>query len=493
MQRLVNFRPVVFGGLSLAAGIIFSSYLIGFSALFALIPIGVGAAAAVIVYLINKKLSVLVFGAIFIILFSIGATEIGVIFSSYNANDAVIENVTFEGTVDEILSFNGSGSRVVLKNVVSDDFSIGSGTILSFVEGDCEIGDRYRVSATLNKVETNRENGFYFSRKIFYEAQSIGSAVNVTSSTDFFYEVRKGIRSVLKENLSEKAYAFTVAMVLGDESELDGSIYSNLKAAGVSHVFAVSGLHVTFLAAIITLLLALIKIKRFKKDIIVLILTLLYSGVCGFPVSSLRAVITFFIFGAARSFGLKRDGLNAIFLSMTAVLLAMPTTLFSYGFMLSFAAVTGIVLFGGSFRRMLGFLPSRLGSIRAVSLSAFLTTAPIIAAMTGSVSLITVVANVIMIPIVSIVYYASLLCLIVVAIVPVFSPIFIIVEALVAFITGVTGAVEFERFLLFGNVTLLFVIVYYAALIVACEKVNLPKAAKSGACIAAALSIFLFI
>ena len=495
MGRVVNFRPLVCCGLSIAAGIVFSSLLVGKSLLWSLIPIAAGAVAAITVYFLKKKTSVLVFGAIFILLFFTGALSVGILTLPYGKLDEKIVGASFEGTVRSIVSYDEEKNEtcVLLSDVDSDDFSIGRGRILTYVEGRCEIGDRFALKATLEKNELNIGQNFYFSERIFYSSTSIQTARNVTSSTDFFYKVRKGIRSVLRDNLSKDAYAFTASMLLGESEALSDSVRENFGAAGVSHVFAVSGLHVTFFAAIIGLLLSLIGIKRLKKDVIVLIMALLYSGVCGFPVSSLRAVITFFVLGAARSLGFKRDGLSATFLSMTIVLLIMPTSLFSFGFLLSFAAVIGIAVFGTSFKLLFGFMPESLSSIFAISLSAFLTTAPIVARMLGTVSLVTVLSNAVIVPVVTVVFYVTIISVAVTAIVPLFSGVFFLVEALVSFVLGVTNAIDFGRFLIYGHMSIFNMIFYYLMLLIACEKVNLKKPVKSVAAVAASLSLLLFI
>ena len=230
-----------------------------------------------------------------------------------------------------------------------------------------------------------------------------------------------------------------------------------------------------------------------KNALLVLLITALYAGICGFSVSSIRAVVTCFIYGVARSFGFKRDNFNAVFISLVVVLFIYPSSLFSYGFLLSFSAVIGIACMRNNFVRLFSFMNEKVAGALAVSLSAFLATAPIIATITGSVSLIAVLVNLLFLPIVSIIYYIAIVSVMIVAIIPGLGIIFKLTEMLSFFVIKVTGAVDFTRFLITGSLSVVNLIYYYTALILSCEKVNLPDKLKRAIGASASISLLLFI
>ena len=499
MGKPFNYRFFVFCGTSIALGIILSAAFSIKNYFIIVLPPLVLAALALVAFLVTDIKAILIHALVFVILYFIGAISISIGIDSATAYiPPEVESgneMTIKGYVSECIRYypESDTTKVLITDLSDGGNDLKSASAIAFVDGRAEIGDKVSVSGVAEKTVYPEIDLFYFPRRAVLEFKSDRHGKILQNGGGFFYSVRKYIRNSLKTHLNDRSYSFVAALILGETDELSFNELDNLRSAGISHVFAVSGLHVGFLAAFVSFLLNLIKIRRFKNAVLVFIITLLYAGVCGFPISAIRAAIMCFVFGTARSFGLKGDNLNAVFLSMTAVLIIFPQWLFSLGFILSFAAVTGIALFGNMLKTVFSFLTEKLALAFSVSMSAFIATAPVIVYVLGKVSLITVLTNVVVIPIVTVLYYISTLSLILTSIIESLSVSFVVVNALTEFLTETLSAVDFGKFVSLGSFTPFSTAFYYFNLVITSDKINANKGIKIISAVAAAASALLLV
>lgn len=134
------------------------------------------------------------------------------------------------------------------------------------------------------------------------------------------------------------------AMLFGDTSLIDTSISSIFSDAGIAHLLAVSGLHISVLLLVLEFLLKKLKISTSLRTIIEFVLLGLYCYVCNFSVSVLRASIM----GILNSYALMRhkpyDSFSALSLSACLILMVNPLKLFTLSFIYSFGSVFIIIL-----------------------------------------------------------------------------------------------------------------------------------------------------
>lgn len=146
-------------------------------------------------------------------------------------------------------------------------------------------------------------------------------------------------RSVSQEDQSS---AIIAAMLLGDKSQLSQQTKDDYSAAGVSHVLALSGLHISILLSIISILLSKFSIRTIT--IIQLIIVWTFAFLVGMPISILRVAIMFTLMILAQILGHSPYSLNTLFVAAFLVLLFSPQSLFDVGFQLSFTAVFFILV-----------------------------------------------------------------------------------------------------------------------------------------------------
>lgn len=489
-----NYRPFVFCGLSAAAGVVSSAFTSVRSPFIPLIiPLAL-AIAAIVGFAVSKRREILFHSVIYVLIFCVCSLQITRLIDLNLAAPFYDGEVAVTGTVKDVMTYSSATDRtfVVIGDLSSDGSDL-AGSATANADGKVEIGDRVFIRGTAEKVDYSNIDVYMFPSGVFYNFKNVSESAVLSTGSGFFYGVRTGLKGILYENCTAKTFPFALALLTGETIGTDYLSFANFRAAGISHIFAVSGLHIGFIAALASLIMRLLGVRRLKNAVAVLVVTLLYSGVCGFPVSAIRATIICFVYGAARSLGRKPDPLNAVFLSMTIVLTLFPNSLFSLGFLLSFAAVVGIATLKSGLRSALGFMNAKVSEAFAVTISAFLFTAPIIACISGSVSLVTILSNFLFLPLASAVYYVLIACAVVTAAFPFMSSVFVVANGLISFITDAVDLVSFERFLIYGEMTKALAAFYYGTLVLSSDKINVGSGVRRAFACAASLSLILFI
>lgn len=221
----------------------------------------------------------------------------------------------------------------------------------------------------------------------------------------------------------ERAGRVLGAMLLGDRSLLFPEQKKNFLLTGTMHIFAVSGLHVSILAAGALTLLHTLRVPHLPAWLTALGVLWLYTQIVGAPPSAMRAWTMLFFLFLGTVFGRGRMAFHGLIFSAFFALIAEPTALNDTGFRLSYLVVAAILLYGIplseiaenaadterwipqrviSFPRKI-FAKVRDGAISAacISTAAFLAGTPIVTAMFGMCSFVSLAANVVLIPLVS--------------------------------------------------------------------------------------------
>ena len=223
----------------------------------------------------------------------------------------------------------------------------------------------------------------------------------------FFHGISYGIRNILHQNLNVKTAAFSSALLLGERSDLDSALQRDFKTLGISHTLAVSGLHLTILTGAVLFVLGLFRIKRTFRLIIAAIFILLFTGICGFSPSILRAALMSVSLMIADAAGKRTSGLQCLFLSLALILLFCPYLILSVSLQLSVLATLGILLFsrllfpkGSQIKKdSLLYKTARFFLFQyTLTLSATLLTLPILYIQFRSISLLAFWANIVFIP-----------------------------------------------------------------------------------------------
>lgn len=183
------------------------------------------------------------------------------------------------------------------------------------------------------------------------------------------------------------------ALTAGDKSSYSKELADKMSIAGISHIAAVSGLHVSLLA--LTLYNLLYKKNRIVATVLSLALAILFALVTGASPSTVRATLMFASYIFSKMFVRENDSITSLCFSAMVLAAFNPYVVYDWGFILSFLSVLGILIFYAPINRRLRFLPAFLGESIAMTLSAQIMTLPALTNMFGKISVYSVFANII--------------------------------------------------------------------------------------------------
>lgn len=178
----------------------------------------------------------------------------------------------------------------------------------------------------------------------FAQTASVLSVYDGHSPFLFFKQLRHRINGTLTSFLGEENGAIAAALLIGDRTALPGDFTNRLRIAGGSHLFAVSGMHLSLWAAVFFFLLRnKTRIKRLP-NLLTAIFILFYMGLTGFSPSVCRAGVMLLSILIGRTIRYHSDPLNALGLAACVMLTANVYLAGNVSFLLSFAATAAIVI-----------------------------------------------------------------------------------------------------------------------------------------------------
>ncbi len=490
MKKIVNFRPILFIAISLCMGIATAYFL----------------TQALIVWAVMFICTFVLFSGLFLLLFTdksarmkntlfvgvlcvfylFGAIGVSAQLNAYNQPNLNGGYYSVTGRVKSVYQ-TGSSTKLVLDTVsvkrTHDKNLQYNLALIVYGENDLDVGHVITFSTHVYDNSITYEGGFNVSdveRGIRYNASINSSELVVNGYAPTILErINLFMRESLKVGLDRHEFAVGYAMLTGDDGYMDYDLISAYRIAGVAHIFAVSGLHIGLLAGTLTFLFDKLKIRGYKKAILITAILFLYSGVCGFSASSIRATIMAGVLLFSRGKGYRYDSLSAIALAGIIILSYSPINLLCVGFQLSFAVVIGINLFSKPISKIFKFLPQKVANALGVVIAAQLVAIPISIAHFGSFSWISVCANLIFVPFVSIIYILTFFACIIGGIFSISNVTLFLSNYILKFVNMCIPALDNNIFMI-GDVVLGgSVVAFYLALIIPCGIVKVKSTLKT--------------
>ena len=207
---------------------------------------------------------------------------------------------------------------------------------------------------------------------------------------------------------------FLKGLLLGEKSSISQETKQNFINAGVAHIIAVSGLNVAYVLIVLNGILLLLPVSRRYKVFIIIPCLLFYMYLTGNSASIVRATVMAIIILLSQLLERKPNSYNVVAFSAFVILLFDPRQLFDAGFILSFSAILSIVYFNPKLeaipekikwyaelnptRKLNRYLKETVLLLLA-TLSAQIGTIPVTAVMFNKISVISLLANVVAIPV----------------------------------------------------------------------------------------------
>ena len=320
-------------------------------------------------------------------------------------------------TLDKKLNSNEKNKRYEVKILKVNEKSVDLGLVLSVPKEEKELDFKhfYKAEIYLNKVKANAQDfGFdyqkYLGRKQIYfqgyapNSLQVAEKENLTFSEKIKQKRLEILQNIDQAKLSEKSKEFTKGIILADRTEMDRETVEDFSKSGLVHILAISGSHMAIIFWLILLLLKPIFPANFRNVPIVisLIFIWLFAIFIDFGSSVIRSCIMITAYYFYVLLQRKPDLLHAMAISGLAILIFDTNQLFDVGFQLSFIAVFGIFWLN---EPILKYLPKPKNTVQnflvnvvSISIAAQLATLPLVIYYFHQYSLISVIANLVVIP-----------------------------------------------------------------------------------------------
>ncbi|MEG1441578.1 MAG: ComEC/Rec2 family competence protein [Oscillospiraceae bacterium] len=205
--------------------------------------------------------------------------------------------------------------------------------------------------------EMSHANGFDQKKYMFQnDCYYTGFAKNVISIPTYIRKkntlprtidsIRNSLISSVDNTLHDtNSAALLKGILIGETNDISDEDYTNLSRSGFVHIASVSGLHVMYLFLMLSKCFGLLRLKKRFINIFAIPILIIFAAMAYFSTSVCRATIMMIIFLMAFNFGREPNSLAALALSALILILSNPYTLFNLGFILSFSATFGILIF----------------------------------------------------------------------------------------------------------------------------------------------------
>jgi len=280
-----------------------------------------------------------------------------------------------------------------------------------YKEININLGDKIKVKGSLESLNNNtifnlfNYKKYMLSKNIYYKMDA--SNIEVISKTN---NILYKFKNYLIDRIDKiKRSDYLKLFILGDNSYIDKKIKNSYSINGISHLFSVSGMHITLLSSIILFILNNIKKTNINYIIVILVL-IIFMFLTNFTPSVIRATMLFIFIYLNKLFKLNLSTFKILLLITLLVLIINPYNIYNIGFLFSYI----ISLYLVCFSKLINKYKNYFVKIFVTSFISFLASIPILINNFFSVNIISILNNVIFVPLVSIIVFPlSLIVLII--------------------------------------------------------------------------------
>lgn len=263
-----------------------------------------------------------------------------------------VEHVTHKNITTDLSGYTNSidGTPIpILLTIGGNNYHIQPGDIL-LCHTTIEPISNSTVPEAFDYASFMKNNGYLYRGFLKNEDyMQIGHSEDISIKA---LKIRNAlIRQIMLTGLNDGTSNFIITILTGDSSYIAQETIETFKSAGLAHILAISGLHVSIIGMLIAFLLKPMQRLRLRNTrfIITLCLIWAFTFITGMSPSATRAAImTSFLLVASISLK-KYSFLNALCGAASLILIFDPCALFNIGFQLSFLSMLGILLFARKF------------------------------------------------------------------------------------------------------------------------------------------------
>ena len=316
---------------------------------------------------------------------------------------------------------------------------------------DYELGDKIKLFGKL-KLPSNNSifNGFNYREYLKYERINyifdIDEIIKISNNKSIMYKLKNSIINIINKS-PNKDYLHT--FLLGNNKYIDKEVMESYRINGISHLFSISGMHISLLSMII---LKLLKNYKFKKEVVILFL-LIYMTLTDFLPSILRSGIFFILIYLNKKFNLNISMFKLMIILLFICVLIDPYIVYKIGFQYSYTISFYLI----TFNQLINKSKNKLYKLFIVSFISFIVSVPITINNFSQINVLSIFLNIFFVPIVSsIIFPLSLITFLF----PFFNNLFTILINIFELLSITFSKIDNFIFIM-SKISTLFIIIYY--------------------------------
>ncbi|MCI7559481.1 MAG: DNA internalization-related competence protein ComEC/Rec2 [Clostridium sp.] len=386
---------------------------------------------------INKKINVPIFTN----------NSYELIINDYKINDKTI-TIYFDNIIGKYYVDNDEKVKEF-----KDNYSFGDKIC---IEGEISVPNN-------NTIPNNFNYKDYLYHKYIYYIIKIDKIKIISKNDNIFLNIKN---SIYKRIDTIKYNNYLYAFILGKSYYIDSEVLNNYKINGITHLFALSGLHVSMFSSIILFILKKIKLSEKLSYFITSLFLIFFAFIASFTPSIVRSVLFFILSSINNVYYLYIKPKYLLYIVFSILIFINPFYIYDTGFILSFCISFFILLFNEKNK-----INNNLLSILVISILSTLSSLPIIINMSYEINILGFINNLFFIPYVTyIVFPLSIIVVFISKLSFILNFLIIIME----YISKVSSNILNVK-LIFPKMSLFLIIIYYVLLILIVKKINLKK------------------
>ena len=332
-----------------------------------------------------------------------------------------------------------------------------------------KIGSIIKVEGKLDYPKKNTNfnlfnyKNYLLSEKIYFVLTA--NKITYIKDTDNIFFKAKNLLINYINNFKTKDYLYT--FILGNTSLLEQDTKESFHNNGISHLFAVSGMHITLISTLLMYLLKKITKNHDISYIITIFILLFYTFITNFSSSILRAFLLFLLIYINKKFKFNLKTIEIIMLILLILLMYNPFYIYSIGFKFTFIISIILILFSKKINNFKNYFSKLL----MTSLISFFISLPIVINNFFEINLISPLLNLIFVPFISIIIFPfSLISLIFPFLDNTF---YIIVKFMENISIYINNTLSIN--IIIGKMNLIMIVIYYLLTLICLNKVLVKK------------------
>lgn len=295
---------------------------------------------------------------------------------------------SFEGIITN-LKYDGNKYTIHIKDKEE---------VIGYYQSDSleyKLGDKVKIEGTIYEPSNNTIPNTFNYRKYLHNHQifyliKINKITLISKNNNIIYQIKNYIID-RSNTYQEKGYI--KSFIIGDKTDLED--YSSFQENGISHLFALSGMHIGLLT---TILYFIFKHNKYQNLIIISFL-IIYLFISNNSASLIRSIIFFILIIINKKYDLNIKTINVLIITIILLLIYNPYYIYDYGFLYSVTVTYGLILSTKYYRK------KYLYNLFITSFVAFLFSLPITISMNYEINILSIINNLIIVPLISLIIY----------------------------------------------------------------------------------------